>query len=104
MKEKDVGKEADQLEQDDSNIGSDHTDHQRKPSDGQDAPCCGEISECCGWGCELVGCDAWLCLGRFLHGPAFFIPPARTFGAAVLSFSMRSSPVRRRIASTRAGP
>src|SRR6478672_3533945 len=104
LKEKDVGKEADQLEQDNSNIGSDYTDHQGKPGDRQYAPSCGEISECCGWGDELVGCNALLGLGWFFHGPAFFIPLARTFGAAVFSFSTRPPPVRRKTASTNAGP
>src|ERR1700740_2331097 len=104
MKEEYVGKEIDEPKQRHGHIGGNHTDHQCETGDRQDAPCCGEISEGFDWSCGLAGCDAWPYLGRFFHGPAFLIPPARILGAAVFSFSMRPSPVRRRIASTSAGP
>src|SRR5579864_321536 len=106
MKEKDVGEEADQLEQDDSNIGGQHTNDQGEPGDGQNTPGCREISKGSRWCNVWFFCAQRFARDKFFHGPDFLVPPVRGRASAFASFTSlaRPSPVKRRIASTSVGP
>src|ERR1700727_180875 len=95
MKEKYVGKKIDQLEQSYGNIRRDHADDDGKSCNWQYSPGGGEVSESFDWSSEVSCGSGWCCRGRFVHGPAFLIPPVRGLGATVVSFTEWLSPVNR---------
>src|SRR5580765_4161839 len=104
MKEKDVSKKTDEFEKDYGYISRHHADDQGKPGNRQHTPGCGEVSESLDWNGKMgCGCGLYCWIG-FVHGPAFLVPPVRSLGTTVFSFTWRPSAVSRWIASTKMGP